>query len=136
VATIHAQPKATAQTDPAPRIDGDAIILVSGDKAWSIQQLNRKAFALLRAKRYLPENGATTAIVHIPTDHTNLLCQIRYSQGLGSHQFRAEIGRNGELVNIVDEGTVNEGIGKTQQEFYDKYLKSLETPPTNVTKQK
>ncbi len=121
---------------PPPHIQPGATILISGTNAWTLEQLNQKAIASLRAKGNLPDGPNVTAIVHINLDDTNLLCEIHYSQGFGSHEFTARVSRNGELASITDNGVSHEAAGETQRQFFEKYSRNSGRPSTNSPPQK
>jgi len=135
-ALIRAQVTNTSRQYDQPVVKQDPVLLVSSNRVWSVEELNRKAIALLRAKGKLGGAETVSSIVHIHLAQTNLLCEILYTQGFGRPAYTVRIGRDGEISALIDEGISHESPGPFQRAFAQKYGLDLGTSATNAAPQK
>ena len=75
----------------------DAILIISGSKHWSRDELNRLALQSLWADNSMPRNLRTQVIAHVlPGDPTNM-CEFLYVQGFEQPYWRVRIGYDGKI---------------------------------------
>jgi len=98
------EPEKTAPRPPC----AEAILIISGTRHWSVDELNQVALKALRADNSMPANLNTQVIAHVlPGDPTNM-CEFLYVQGFEQPYWRVKIGYDGK-VNSTSKRIKKEG---------------------------
>ena len=78
----------------------DAIIIISKNRSWSIEELHKTGLEFLRTNGTLPKATKVQPIVHILPDDKVTMCEILYLQSFGKPFWRVKIGYDGKVMSF------------------------------------